>query len=254
MEPDALRVLALANYGHYTSMQVRNGAVRGLGLHLDRLDRGTRELFGTGLDPRMVRVRLRQAVGTRGALSLRVNVFSRNVGGVDSGASVEPEVLVTASPPAEPSTAPLRVRSVRHERALPHLKHVGTFATIYHGRRARADGFDDALFTDADGRVSEGTIWNVCLFDGARVVWPSEPALPGITMQLLRRALEERGIPSETRETRLPDLPWFRAAFATNSISPAQPIVSVDEVALPSDPELTALLTECYEAIPQEPI
>ena len=34
---DALRVLAQSNYGHFTSLQVRGGAVQGLDMHLDRL-------------------------------------------------------------------------------------------------------------------------------------------------------------------------------------------------------------------------
>jgi hypothetical protein len=41
---------ALFNYGHFTAMQVRRDRVRGLRLHLERLDAATTELFGTGLD------------------------------------------------------------------------------------------------------------------------------------------------------------------------------------------------------------
>ena len=36
--PADLELLAFSNYGHYTSMQVRQHAVRGLDLHLSRLD------------------------------------------------------------------------------------------------------------------------------------------------------------------------------------------------------------------------
>ncbi|HBZ46612.1 MAG TPA: aminotransferase, partial [Stenotrophomonas sp.] len=41
---------ALVNYGHFTSLQVRGGAVQGLDLHLRRLRQGTEELFGSTLD------------------------------------------------------------------------------------------------------------------------------------------------------------------------------------------------------------
>ena len=47
---DALRALALSNYGHFTSMQVRNGAVQGRELHVRRLEDATQALFGTPLD------------------------------------------------------------------------------------------------------------------------------------------------------------------------------------------------------------
>jgi hypothetical protein len=48
--------------GHFTAIQVRGDAVRGLGLHLSRLDLATRELFGTGLDGELVRGYIRHAL------------------------------------------------------------------------------------------------------------------------------------------------------------------------------------------------
>ena len=45
---DDLRALALVNYGHFSSMQVRDHAVQGIGLHQQRLTAATRELFGNG--------------------------------------------------------------------------------------------------------------------------------------------------------------------------------------------------------------
>ena len=67
---------AIINYGHVTAMQVRGGAVRGLGLHLARLDAATRELFGTGLDGELVRAHARHALGTDTPdASLRISVF-----------------------------------------------------------------------------------------------------------------------------------------------------------------------------------
>ena len=50
-----LRHLVQTNYGHFTSMQVHDGCVRGLGLHLDRLVQATRELFDCELDRERLR-------------------------------------------------------------------------------------------------------------------------------------------------------------------------------------------------------
>ena len=38
--------VALVNYGAYTSFRVEDGGVRGLDLHLERLEAGALELFG----------------------------------------------------------------------------------------------------------------------------------------------------------------------------------------------------------------
>lgn len=51
-----------SGYGHFTAMQVRDGKVRGLDVHLDRLVASTRRLFASELDPDAVRGYVRQAI------------------------------------------------------------------------------------------------------------------------------------------------------------------------------------------------
>src|SRR5258708_19542690 len=60
---DQLRAVALDAYGHFTAMQVRDRRARGLGLHLARLDAANRDLFGAGLDPALIRDRIRHPLG-----------------------------------------------------------------------------------------------------------------------------------------------------------------------------------------------
>src|SRR5206468_8824204 len=67
---DDLRHLVQTNYGHFTAMRVENGGVRGLDLHLDRLDAATHELFGTTLDLQRMRGYLRHAIADARDLSL----------------------------------------------------------------------------------------------------------------------------------------------------------------------------------------
>lgn len=249
---DDLRTLAMVNYGHFTSMRVDRGRVRGLSLHLDRLARDAREVFGRTVPADLVRDRVREAVaGAEGPVYAKVNVFAR---GFDASvAEHEPDLLVTARPlPAPP--APARFCTVEYERDLPHVKHVGTFGLFHQYRLARRRGYDDALFVDRHGEISESTVANVCFADGGTLVWPSAPALPGVTMHLLRDALAARGVPVATRPVRPADLPSFRAAFAGNALAPVQVIEQVDDVAFAGADDLRALLAETYEAIPEETV
>ncbi|MFB9903318.1 aminotransferase class IV [Allokutzneria oryzae] len=255
MSVEDLRWVAQYNYGHFTSMRVENGSVHGLGLHLERLDRDARTVFGKGLDPEVIRRAIRAELGDRtGPVTVRVNVFSHEVGMARPDAVVTPELLVTVRDAPDLPTTALRVRSVEYERDLPEVKHVGTFGLLRHRRLARLDGYDDALLLDRRGRISEGTIWNVAFFDGDRVIWPNAPALPGIAMRLVRAGLERAGVPSEVRELRLADLSSFRWAFATNEAFRTLPIASVDETEFEVDGELNALLRKCYEASGPEPV
>lgn len=43
---DELQTPALTNYGHFTSFRIEDGRVRGLQLHLDRLDQDCQTLSG----------------------------------------------------------------------------------------------------------------------------------------------------------------------------------------------------------------
>ena len=252
---DALRALALANYGHFTSMQVRNGAVQGRELHVRRLEDATQALFGTSLDGASA---LQQAAyvlasaGLRDA-SVRVTVFSTQFDYRDPARAVSPDVLITLSPPSAVEKPALRVKTYPFVRPLPHFKHVGTFPLFHYRRQALADGFDDALFVDPTGQVVEGSIWNLGLWDGDTVTWPVGPALRGTAERLLQAALTRAGVPARSAPVLRHDLGRFRAAFACNA-SGLQPGVGADAVAWGIDTALMTRLAGALEASPWEPL
>jgi branched-subunit amino acid aminotransferase/4-amino-4-deoxychorismate lyase len=254
-QAEALRALVQTNYGHFTSMQVRERCVRGLSLHLDRLASATLELFGCQLDRELVRAYLRQAIGADPRpLSVRVNVFSRTLdrARLQAPANVDVLVIVGAAPPA--SAAGLRLKSFRYQRELPAIKHVGTFPLFHYRRLAQQTGCDDALFVADDGRISEGSVWNIVFFDGNGAIWPQAPQLRGISLQLLQAGLARRGVPGRAQPIRIADLARFRAAFFTNSSVPVQPIARIDDIEFAPDAALLGTLLEAYESNPVEPV
>jgi branched-subunit amino acid aminotransferase/4-amino-4-deoxychorismate lyase len=235
---EQLSAAAPAGYGHFTAMQVRNGRVRGLGLHLARLDAANREMFGAGLDAATVAGHIRHALSdqTRDA-SVRVYVYEAPDG---------PAVMVTVRPPATMAPGVWRLQTVPYQRSLAHLKHIGDFGQGYFQRLVRSNGFDEALLTGPDGIICEGSITNIGFSDGTGVLWPDAPALAGVTMQLLQRALAERGVPSRRAPVRVSDLGSF-AAFVTNSHGIA-PVGQVDDLTLPVDDVLMPAVTQAYES------
>jgi len=255
-QADDLRLLVANNYGHFTALRVEDGKARGLSLHLDRLHGATRELFGSELDRERVRAWLRQAIGDeRRELSVRINVFSRRFDRAHPGAAVAPDVLISVAPaPAPMHRAPLRLKSFVYGRELPQVKHVGTFPLFHFRALAQRAGFDDALFVDAAGTIAEASIWNIGLFDGARIVWPQAPQLDGIGMQLLKLGLKRHNIASVSRMVRLPQLDEFHAAFLTNSSMSYCPIAAIDGFRFTDVPSLAELLRRCHESNPLQPI
>jgi branched-subunit amino acid aminotransferase/4-amino-4-deoxychorismate lyase len=240
---EVLRVLAA--YGHFTAMQVRDGRVRGLALHLDRLDAANRELFGCPLDGERVRERVRHALGGD-ITDASVRVYA--LGG-DEGVST----VVTVRPPGEMPATPQRLSAVVYQRPVAHIKHAAGFAQEYHRRRARLAGFDEILLTGPGGVISEGGVTNVGFLDGAAVVWPDAPALAGITMRVLVAALAARGVPSRRRTVRVADLGSFGTMFVANARGIAA-VAQVDGRALPVDEGFVRALGAAYAAVPWDPV
>jgi branched-subunit amino acid aminotransferase/4-amino-4-deoxychorismate lyase len=183
-------------------------------------------------------------------LSVRVDIFSGIAVTEPTRPIEDPDILVTARALTNESLSPLRIQSVQYQRDLPQVKHAGTFGLNYHYRQAQLNGFDDALFTDTTGLVSEGTGWNIGFFDGEKIIWPKAPVLPGISMQLIQTGLRHIGMPFEFREIWLHDLPTFRSAFLTDVLVGAQSIASIDNVTFSVDSELNSILTKCYDINP----
>ncbi|MER5387974.1 aminotransferase class IV family protein [Saccharopolyspora sp. NPDC002686] len=246
---EELAPLAFAGFAHMTAMQVRDGGVRGLDLHLERLRTASLAMFGQALPDDQVRSYLRTAVGgSPSDHSLLANVFS---GAGEFTAADRPlNVLVRTSPATSGPTGPLSLAAVEHERMLPELKHVGEVAKTYYLRQAVARGFDDAAFVDRRGRFSEASIWNLAFWDGEAVVWPEAEMLGGITMTILRRQLEQLGVPQRTAEITPDGLPDLAGAVVMNSWTPGVAVHRIDTTPITAAPEFVELLHEAYAAEP----
>lgn len=246
---DELQTLALTNYGSFTSLRVEEGRVRGLALHLERLVRDTRTLFGVDLDPDRIRALIRRVAPTSGATTIRVTVFdpATDLGHPDR--AEDPQILVTQRAAGALPLPPLSVRSTVYQRDLPEVKSVSLFTSLRHRRAAQLSGYDDALFVDDQGVISEGGTWNIGFYDGEQVIWPSAEALPGITMLLLQAAHEHR-----TAHVTLADVGTMEAAFATNAAIGVRAITRVDDTELTADHPIVDILRKQYLDVPGDSI
>lgn len=253
--PEDLAALALYNYGHFTSMTVADGRVRGLGLHLDRLASDCCAIFGADLDRDRVRHFVRRAARQLASpVIVRVTVFSPDLELGHPGVEVEPHVLVTARAPSAGGSPALRLACVRYERDLAEVKHVGLFATVYHRRAMQLAGSDDVLFVGAAGQVLEGATWNIGFFDGQRVVWPRSRCLPGVTMRLLKQALAASDIASVEVPLDLSAVSGMQAAFVTNAAVGVRAVSSIDRTTFDGDASIVDVLRRRYLDIPEDEV
>ncbi|KVW61584.1 aminotransferase class IV family protein [Burkholderia ubonensis] len=249
---DALAALAFAGHAHFTAMQVRDGRVRGLDLHLARLRDASNALFGHALPDERIRAFLRAALERApSALSLIATVHATTGEFVAARDDETLDVLVRTAAPSSGPAGPLDLALFEYERVLPEIKHVGEVAKTHFLRRAVAQGFDDAAFTDRHGRISEGSIWNLAFRTGDAVVWPVAGMLGGVTMRIVRRQLARLGVPQHDRELTPADIPSMAGGVVMNSWTPGIAVRRFGTATLPDSASFAALLHRAYE---QEPL
>ncbi|MGW0711249.1 aminotransferase class IV family protein [Streptomyces sp. NPDC002643] len=250
---DDLLPLALTNFGHFTSMRVDgDGSIRGLTLHMERLVRDCKTVWGADLDTALVRDYVRRGLeGQSGPCVVRVTIYDPKVEMGHPADADEPHIMVSVRSAGALPPEPLRAMSVPYERDLPEVKHVGLFGALRARGAAQRAGFGDALFVGRDGRVSEGGTWNVAFIDGnGTVVWPQAPVLPGVTMALLQK--HASGVEHRTAPVTLDQAKRMAAVFATNTSIGVRALSAIDDKALPTEHPVLTALRETYLSIPGE--
>jgi len=224
----AVSLLEHEGWGHFTSMQVRRGRVRGLDLHLVRLEVAHRELYGRPLGGEEVRARIRHALGGQPDATVRVYGYWAGL-------------IVTVRVPQDMPRRPHTMTALHFQRPLARLKHVGSWGQGRFRGVALAAGFDDGLLVDEAGRISEGTITNVGFWRDGTVIWPDAPKLLGTTMLLLQRQLTAASIPQAEAPVCVQDLAGYDGMILCNARGWA-PVSRVDDLAMSQDAAFTELI------------
>ncbi|MFC9429810.1 aminotransferase class IV [Streptomyces sp. NPDC056987] len=242
--------LALTSYGHFTSMRVgTDRRIRGLSLHMERLVRDSRIVFGVAVDTGRVRDLVGKALdGRDGPCVVRVTHFDPAVNMAHPEEATGPQIMVTVRPAGGLTPPPLTALSVRYERDLPEVKHCGLFGALHARRTARLKGFDDALFLGPDNHVTEGGTWNVGFIDeDGTILWPEGPVLPGVTAALLQERTEFKVAPVTLDEAKT-----MPVAFATNTSIGVRALSAIDDRPMAVEHPVLSALRETYLSIPGE--
>ncbi|RZM85429.1 aminotransferase class IV [Pseudoalteromonas rubra] len=255
LQSSPLSPLAFAGFAHFTAMQVRDGRVKGMDLHLDRLRTASVALFGQARPDAdiLASVRTATAASDKDA-SLTVTMYSAHGEFTTASMNGQPEIMVRTGAPANGPTGPLKLLATEYSRPLPDIKHVGEISKTYYLHRAVEQGYDDAVFIDKAGCLSEGTIWNLAFWDGEAVIWPQAPKLQGTMMSMLQRQLRILNIEQRTEPVTLASLPSLRGAVVMNSWTPGVAVAEISGHRLSESESLRTLLQRAYEAEPAQAI
>jgi branched-chain amino acid aminotransferase len=222
-----------------------------LDLHLDRLQRSG---DAVALDVAPMRERLTREVERLLALmpgdddvSIRIMITRGETPTLDLLAADGPPTWIVWVKPLEPWRKELfekgmRIQSVSPDsivaRVSPGVKSNNRQANITVHRLARQNGFDDGLFVDPSGVVTEGPTWNLFIVKAGTVVTPplERGILEGITRGLVLRLCERLPIPSTVREVTLDEAHHADEMFITSTTRGIMPVAQLDDVRLPATP------------------
>ena len=126
--------------------------------------------------------------------------------------------------------------TVRHERFMPHAKTLNMLPSFMAYRRAKEHGCYDALFTDKDDCITEGTRTNFfAIKDRTILCPPAKDILEGVTLVNVLRVAKENNFLLKEQPIPLASLAETDGAFLTSTSSKIMPLCKVDghELAVP---------------------
>jgi len=199
--------------------------------HLERMRKGA-ELLGIAFDAQVATAAVLQTLRANRHRDAYVRPLAW-IGSGDFGLDVDdhPQHLMVATTPATVHLGGAQARLTlspwrrNPSTSLPALKLCGAYVnSILAKAEAKARGYDEALFVDADGRVVECTGANVFMVRDGRITAVAHPdALPGITRDTL---IALTG--AESREVMLAELRDADEVFACGTAAEVAPIAALD--------------------------
>ena len=136
---------------------------------------------------------------------------------------------------------------LRHKRC--DLKTVGLLPNVLSLDDARINGFDDALFYDENGCITEGTSWNFWILDKDNILrtrYLDNHILHGITRHTVMKCAENMNLKIIESDITLSDIHTAKEAFATSASKFAVPIKKIGDIVLPDDNPVTLTLRQAY--------
>ncbi len=206
--------------------------------HLDRIESGCR-LSGIPFDRRQAEEDLALLASALPWPDARVRLTA---GGGPVGPDLRPQgglQFATAVPYSPPASSLVhrgvrcvfapnrRVNSVSH---LPQMKRGNYADCLYARRHALACDAFEAIFTEPDGTLLEGSISNIfLLLDGMLLTPPAgNLVLPGVTRARVLQAARQLGLPTREQPLHPDHLAQTEEVFLTSSLFGLLPVAEID--------------------------
>lgn len=130
-------------------------------------------------------------------------------------------VILSEFPATAQTAKPLKLVTMIRDRPLAAYKHTSLAQALMDKRNAKGVGYDDVLYFNPDGYLTESSTANVCIIEGDRLFTPKLDCLLGITRQQLNATAAD----IDRDRLRKAD-----GVFLTNAIQGIQPVIQIDDM------------------------
>lgn len=230
--------------GVFETFRWKGGPPVFLEKHLTRMKKGAELLDVPFPGEEAVRGAIEGAVGESGAEDAYVKVCLLSAGPLKFyERASEGRILVVVKDYEQPKErAGVHVASFRRSSSSPILaaKSISYLENVLARREAESMGFDEAIFLNEEGFVTEGSSTNIFWANEGILYTPAPECglLPGVTREALISLAPELGLRVKEGKFRLSDVLSSQGAFLTNSLAGIMAIVMVDGVKMAVDDSL----------------
>ncbi len=141
-------------------------------------------------------------------------------------------LMVMVSPklelPAWWYTQGTKLITVAMDRFLPTAKSTNYLSAVFAQQQAHAAGAVEAIYTDRQNRLLEGTTTNLFCFKGSRLITPPDHILPGITRKVVLNLTQDL-YEQDLRHIHTDELKEMDEIFITASNKEIVPVIQVDD-------------------------
>lgn len=217
-------------------------------LHLTRLQNNA-EVFNLAFDfptVNQLTTAVNCVLNTEEAVVIRLTIVPQQIAAVFTDTTpkaIAAQLLLTTRPlPKQPDTlnpsAGLSLQSVVYQKAFPQIKHGGLTEGWLLKKQAQQNGFDDALWINQQGMVTECTTANIFFITKNQQVWTpaveEAGCLPGITRHQTIECLKANGVIVHQKAFTLEEvLAVTDGCFTTNSVQGARLVFKINSYVLP---------------------
>jgi branched-chain amino acid aminotransferase/para-aminobenzoate synthetase component 1 len=242
--------------GFFETLRVEDGQPLFLDEHLERLQASAREFrinFPVGV-PWHVRLdQLLAANGLQqGTAAVKILLSRGEVTGLGLPESSSPTLVIWARPYQPPRLEeyaagwPVVIFPERRTTFIGRHKSLNYLFYLAARQYALDQGAREALILETDGLASEGAATSLILAQKERFLTPAAAsALPGVTVQVLARALKRQGRILEQAPLRLSQIQEADGLWLANSLLGVMPVSSLEGKSVPLMAETTSFLQEC---------